>query len=198
MALQDNGPIASHNGGRVVGDVAVGAGRFVKRVFDIVAAITGLVLLSPIFLIVSVAIKLGSSGPLFIHETLYGYKNRPIRALKFRTMTNCAEANISGVARIGRILRQTGIEGLPMLFSVLGGRISIVGPRPHSRRQDLYEYRLMPLLDGVKPGLTGLAQVIESCEGSRTAEQRIRDDLHYVENWSFFFDIKIILKTLLS
>jgi len=161
-------------------------------------AATSLVLLSPIILVVSVAIKFDSDGPVFSGETLYGYKNRAFRALKFRSVKTCAETDRDDwqVTRVGRVLRRTGIDELPRLLNVVSGEISIVGPRPYARRQDLFENRLMPLLDGVKPGLTGWAQIVEAREGFRTTEQRINDDLHYVENWSLFLDIKIILMML--
>ena len=98
---------------------------------------------------------------------------------------------------VGRILRRTGIDELPQLLNVLRGEMSIVGPRPYTSRQDLFENRLMPLLN-VKPGMTGWSQITESREGLRTTEQRIIDDLHYVENWSLLLDIKIILMTAFS
>ena len=170
-----------------------------KRVFDIVAATMGLILFAPILLVTSIAIKLDSRGPIFIRETLYGCNNRAIQVLKFRLVTACAEAiRINPRAtRVGRILRRAGIDELPQLFNVLRGEMSIVGPRPHAGRRDLFEHQSTLLLIGVKPGLTGWAQVIgrEECE---TTEQRVNHDLHYVQNWSLFLDIKIVLMTLVS
>ena len=97
-------------------------------------------------------------------------------------MTACAEADRT-VTRLGQVLRQTGIEDIPQLLNVLLGEMSIVGPR-------------MPLLNGFKPGLTGLAQINDAREGFGTTKQHINDDMRYVETWSLLLDIKIILMTL--
>jgi len=94
-------------------------------------------------------------------------------------------------------LRQNGIDELPQLLNVLRGEMSIVGPRPYTSRQYVFGKQIMPLLN-VKPGMIGWSQISESREGFRTTEQRINDDLHYVENWSLFLDIKIILMTTFS
>jgi lipopolysaccharide/colanic/teichoic acid biosynthesis glycosyltransferase len=103
----------------------------IKRFFDIVAATTSLMLFSPIFLITSIAIKLDSPGPIFIHEALYGFNNRAIKVLKFRLVTVRAEGDRFNptLTRVGQILSQTGIDELPQLFNVLRGEISIVGRR---------------------------------------------------------------------
>jgi len=199
MALQDDSSIGSHSRVRVMGDFVPtsGPGGRVKRVFDIVVATTCLMLLSPLMLVVSIAIKLESRGPIFLRKTLYGYKNRPIKVIGFRSVKACAETNKtnSHETRVGRVLRRTGIDELPRLFNVLRGEISIVGPRPYAGCQDLFEHRLMPMLDGVKPGLTSLAQTPNAPGEFGTTGQRINDDLYYVKNWSLFLDIKIILMT---
>ena len=162
MALwpfQDNDSSGKQNRPRVLGDIApaLESGGRIKRVFDIVAATGALVLLAPIILVASIAIKVDSRGPILSREIAYGYKNRAFRAIKFRSVAACAEAdrNSSHVTRVGRVLRPTGIDEFPQLLNVLRGEMSIVGPRPHTHHQDLFENRLMPLLDGVKPGLTG-------------------------------------------
>ena len=203
MALHDDGSIGRHSRGRVVSGVttAVGPGGRTKRVFDIVTATGCLLLLSPIVLVVAVAIKLDSRGSLFSREIAYGYKNRAFRALRFRSATACAKGsqNNSHVTRVGRVLRKTGIDELPLLLNVLGGTMSIVGPRPYARRQNLFENRLTASFDGIKPGLTGWAQIAEKYrEGRPSTAEHINDDLHYVKNWSLFLDIKIILMTLVS
>jgi lipopolysaccharide/colanic/teichoic acid biosynthesis glycosyltransferase len=190
----DDGPFDYR---RVSGSVAPAfrRNRSVKRAFDIVAAGIGLLLFSPILLIVSIAIKLDSRGPVFCRETLYGYKDRGIRVFKFRSMTACAEADRT-LTRVGQVLRQTGIEDIPQLLNVLLGEMSIVGPRPYASRQHLFEYGLMPLLNGFKPGMTGLAQINDARQGFGTTKQHINDDVRYVETWSLLLDIKIILMTL--
>jgi polysaccharide biosynthesis protein PslA len=201
MALQDDGSIGGNSRLSVLGNVApaLKPGGRIKRVFDIVVATVGLILLSPLMLVVSAAIKLDSRGPIFVRKTLYGYKNRTIQVLTFRSVRACAEANQtnSDETRVGRVLRRSGIEELPRLFNVLRGEMSIVGPRPYTGR-DLFEHGLVSLLVGVKPGLTSLALINEPTGGCRTTEQRISDDLHYVKNWSLFLDIKIVLMTLVS
>jgi lipopolysaccharide/colanic/teichoic acid biosynthesis glycosyltransferase len=110
---------------------AFGLDERVKRAFDIVAATMGLIILSPILLITSIAIKLDSQGPIFIRETLYGYSNRAIQVLKFRVMTTCVEGNRINprVTQVGQIVSQAGIDELPQLFNVLRGEMSIVGRR---------------------------------------------------------------------
>ena len=106
-------------------------GQGIKRAFDIVTAATSLILLSPILLIASVAIKLNSRGPIFIRGTLYGSDNRAIQVLKFRLMTVPAAGDrfSPSLTRVGQILGQTGIDELPQLFNVLRGEISIIGRR---------------------------------------------------------------------
>lgn len=199
MALHDDKSIGRDGRARVLGDVApaFGLDRGAKRLFDIVAAAIGLLLLSPILVIASIAIKLDSPGPIFFRASVYGYKNRAIRVFKFRSMPACAEADRTNprVTRVGRVLRQTGIEELPQLFNVLRGEMSIVGPRPYAGRQHLVEYGLTPLLNDFKPGMTGLAQITEARAGFETTKQHINDDMCYVENWSLLLDIKIILMT---
>jgi lipopolysaccharide/colanic/teichoic acid biosynthesis glycosyltransferase len=101
------------------------------------------------------------------------------------------------VTLFGRVVRRTGIDELPQLLSVLRGEMSIVGPRPYTSRRDLLENHFTPLLN-VKPGMIAWSQITEAREGFRTTEQRIHDDLHYVENWSLFLDFKIILMTAFS
>jgi lipopolysaccharide/colanic/teichoic acid biosynthesis glycosyltransferase len=166
--------------------------RQAKRIIDIVSAAGGLLLLSPLIGIVAVAIKLYSRGPIFCRETLYGYARQQIQAFRFRTWTG------SRVSRIGIILHQTGIVELPRLLNVLRGELSIVGPCVFTNRQDFMNGNVTSLLAEFNPGLTGRAQLIEVRKGSLTAEQRIFEDLHYVENWSILLDLKIILMTLFS
>jgi lipopolysaccharide/colanic/teichoic acid biosynthesis glycosyltransferase len=201
VALHDDRSISGQNGGRFLADVvpSLGARRCAKRLFDIVVATTSLILLSPIILVVSVAVKIGSRGPLFSREILYGYGNQPIRVLKFRSVKTCVETNRLNLCAtsVGRVLRQNGIDELPQLLNVLRGEMSIVGPRPYTSRQYVFGKQIMPLLN-VKPGMIGWSRISESREGFRTTEQRINDDLHYVENWSLFLDIKIILMTTFS
>jgi polysaccharide biosynthesis protein PslA len=168
---------------------ALGLARHTKRAFDIIAASISLLLLSPILFITSVAIKLDSRGPIFSRELQKGYKNRTIHVFNFRSTT---------ATRVGHILRQTGIDELPQLLNVVRGEMSIVGPRLHAHRRDQFAYDLMPLLNDFKPGITGLARLAELREGPGTTEQNFNCDLHYVENWSIWLDLKIIMMMVLS
>ena len=202
MTLHEGSSIGRQGRAQARGDVvpALGLNRSVKRVFDVVAAVTGLTLFSPIVLITSIAIKLDSRGPIFCRETQYGYK-RPIRVLKFRSQTTCVEGGRgnSRVTQVGRILRRSGIDKLPQLFNVLTGDMSIVGPRPFVTRPDMFENYPAPLLiSGVKPGLIGYGQITESLRELSTTEQRINDDLRYAQNWSLFLDIKLVLTKLFT
>lgn len=174
--------------------------RRAKRVFDVVTATMCLTLLSPLALVAAVVIKLNSRGPVFIRETEYGYDNQAIHVLKFRSATTCAKANCtnSHVTQVGQTLRRTGIDRLPQLINVLLGDMSIVGPRTSTNPQHLYDYGLMPMLAGVKPGMTRGVQITEYRHGFDTVEQRVNDDLHYVMNWSLLLDIKIIFAALIS
>jgi putative colanic acid biosynthesis UDP-glucose lipid carrier transferase len=191
------GNIGRHGRGDVPGDGVVSTCRpSVKRIFDIVAATMALLVLAPLIFVVSVAIKLTSRGPVLIREPVYGYKNRAIRVLKFRSTTARTEDDciISRVTRVGQVLRRTGIDGLPQLFNVLRGDMSIVGPRPYTSPQHFFDSGIVSMLDNVKPGMTGWRQLTACRDGFVPLEQRINDDLHYVKHWSLIRDIEIILK----
>lgn len=188
------------------------AKRAIKRAFDIVAAVAGLVLLSPLFVIVPVAIKLDSRGPVMFRQMRHGYNNEPIRVLKFRSMTVMEEGdNFSPVTRhdprvtrLGRLLRHTNIDELPQLVNVLVGDMSLVGPRPHATSQNEAFAELISSFyrrHNVKPGITGWAQVNGYRGDADTLEKmqrRVEHDLYYIHNWSLLLDLKIILMTLFS
>jgi Undecaprenyl-phosphate glucose phosphotransferase len=183
-----------------------------KRAFDISIASLALLVCSPFLLVVALAIKLDSRGPVFFRQTRHGYNNEVIRVLKFRSMTitedGCrfkqAVENDPRVTRVGRILRRTNIDELPQLVNVLLGEMSIVGPRPHPiALNEAFAERISPLSrrHKVKPGITGWAQVNGYRGETDTIEKmqrRIECDLFYIDNWSFLLDIKIILMTLFS
>lgn len=185
---------------------------FVKRAFDVFVAVGSLIVLSPLFFVISIAIKLDSPGPVFFRNTRHGFNNEKITVLKFRSMTTLengdqfiqATRNDPRVTRIGRIIRRTNIDELPQLLNVLRGEMSLVGPRPHATAHNaLYDKVITPFSrrHNVKPGITGWAQV----NGFRGAtdqlekmQRRVEYDLYYIDNWSFLFDLKIILMTLFS
>jgi len=186
--------------------------RAIKRAFDIAAAIAGLIVASPLFVIVPVAIKLDSRGPVLFRQTRHGYNNEPIRVLKFRTMTVMEDGHHftpvvrhdPRVTRLGRFLRRTNIDELPQLFNVLVGDMSIVGPRPHATAQNEAFAELISSFSrrhNVKPGITGWAQVNGYRGDTDTLEKmqrRVEHDLYYIDNWSLLFDLRIILLTFFS
>ncbi len=193
MALND------YRSNAVLADsTALGLGRRAKRLVDILAASATLALLSPTLLIVSVAIKLDFPGPVFAEDAVYGYRNRSIRILRFRTVAAGVNSRQpSCLTRVGRVICRSGIDELPLLLSVLRGDMSIVGPPPYAGRWDLLDNRLMPLLD-VKPGIVSWPPITLSPNEPMSPEQRVKNDLHYVENWSLLLDIKIILMSALA
>lgn len=186
--------------------------RAIKRAFDIAAAVAALVLASPFFVIVPLAIKLDSRGPIFFRQTRHGYNNEPISVLKFRSMTVMEHGdNFTPVARqdprvtrVGRFLRRTNIDELPQLLNVLVGDMSMVGPRPHPTAQNEVFVELISSFSrrhNVKPGITGWAQVNGYRGDTDTLEKmqrRVEHDLHYIDNWSLLLDLKIIVMTLFS
>jgi Undecaprenyl-phosphate glucose phosphotransferase len=188
--------------------------RCVKRTFDVAIAGTALLVLTPLLLAIAIAIKLDSRGRILFRQERHGYNNETIRILKFRTMAEDVSA-VTGqfaqakrederVTALGRILRRTNIDELPQLVNVLAGDMSIVGPRPHAiDHNKMFEDKISPYYrrHNMKPGITGWAQV-NGCRGETDTlekmERRIEYDLNYIDNWSFLFDVKIVLLTLFS
>jgi Undecaprenyl-phosphate glucose phosphotransferase len=186
--------------------------RFAKRVFDIAAAVAGLVVLSPLLMAVAIAIKLDSRGPVLFRQTRHGYNNETIKVFKFRSMVQGGDSgkfmqtarNDSRVTRVGTLLRRTNIDELPQLINVLRGEMSIVGPRPHATaHNEMFEDKISVFSRRhvVKPGITGWAQV-NGCRGAtdtiESMRQRVEYDLYYIDNWSFWLDLRIIVMTLFS
>jgi lipopolysaccharide/colanic/teichoic acid biosynthesis glycosyltransferase len=171
----------------------------VKRAFDIIVAIMGLVVLSPTFALVSMAIKIDSRGPVFRRRRLYDHTGKVILVWNFRFNEFTPRAISSPRAtRIGRILYSSGVEELPQLINVLGGEMSIVGPEPFLTLPDtvLHDQSLIQLRQHkMKPGLIGWAQV-NGCGGDlrnrEAIRRRVAYDIYYIENWSFSLDMKII------
>jgi Undecaprenyl-phosphate glucose phosphotransferase len=183
--------------------------RVQKRVFDILVSLTLIFLLAPLLVMVACAIKLESPGPAIFRQTRCGLGGKKFKILKFRTMSvledgshiRQAERQDVRVTPLGRILRQTSIDELPQLLNVLLGQMSLVGPRPHAIAHDEFYGGLIPsyaFRHMVKPGLTGWAQV----SGYRGPTPRVEDmaarvehDTWYIHNWTFWLDIKILLRT---
>jgi Undecaprenyl-phosphate glucose phosphotransferase len=183
-----------------------------KRAFDLVVASLGLILLAPFFLLVALAIRLESPGPALFRQTRYGFNQEPFRIFKFRTMrtledgvtVKAATRNDPRVTRLGALLRRTSVDELPQLLNVVAGDMSIVGPRPQAMAHDqLYVERIARYArrHNVKPGITGWAQVNGLRGEIRTNEDiqaRVEHDLYYVDHWSLWLDLKIVLATALG
>lgn len=186
----------------------------IKRLFDIFAATFGLVLLSPVLVIIAITIKLSSRGPIFFCQERYGMSGKKFMLIKFRSMNVMEPGSTTGlrqatnddprVTPIGKFIRRWSIDELPQLINVLRGEMSIVGPRPHAVAHNESYRRLIPgymQRHAFKPGLTGLAQV-EGWRGETPTleymSNRVEADLRYQREWRFNLDIAIILRTLLS
>jgi Undecaprenyl-phosphate glucose phosphotransferase len=185
------------------------AQRFVKRTMDVVVASLALAFFLPIILFAAIAIKLGSPGPVIFRQVRKGFNGRHFVILKFRTMTVQengsdvvqATRGDSRVTTIGRLLRASSIDELPQFWNVLKGDMSLIGPRPHALAHDNYFESMLrdyAFRRHVKPGITGWAQ----CNGARgptpTIEhvsERVKLDLWYINNWSLWLDLLILIRT---
>jgi putative colanic acid biosynthesis UDP-glucose lipid carrier transferase len=186
-----------------------GSQEFYKRAFDILFSLSVLVILSPVYLIISILVKITSSGPVVFKQARYGLNGEQIGVYKFRSMKVMENAdkvvqatkNDSRITPIGSFLRRTSLDELPQFFNVLLGDMSVVGPRPHAVAHN-EEYRskidYYMLRHKVKPGITGWAQV-NGWRGETDTldkmEKRVEYDLQYIRNWSLWWDIKIIFLT---
>jgi len=186
--------------------------QWTKRAFDLLLASIAVILLTPIFAIVALLIKLDSPGPIFFLQHRFGFNQKPFRIIKFRTMhtlddgpvVNQAKKGDPRITSVGAWLRRTNIDELPQLFNVIMGEMSLVGPRPHALSHDReYERRiaLYARRHNVKPGITGWAQIHGLRGETDTDEkmrQRVEHDLYYIDNWWLGLDLQIILRTALS
>lgn len=193
----------------------------VKRLIDVVAAAVGIVVLSPLLLLVAIGIRLESRGPAIFRQVRLGRNEVPFTFFKFRTMTDGNDSavheryverlitspseelkgdtgsfkieNDSRVTRFGALLRKSSIDELPQLFNVLLGEMSLVGPRPPIPYEvDLYSDRARRRME-CKPGITGLWQVSGRCE--TTFDEMVELDIDYIESWSLGLDLAILART---
>lgn len=187
-----------------------GAGSFIKRAEDLVLGSIIMVMISSLMLAIAIGIKLTSRGPVFFKQDRYGLSGQKIKVWKFRSMRVMensdtviqATKNDPRVTKFGSFLRRTSLDELPQFINVLQGSMSIVGPRPHAvthneqYRKQVENYMIR---HKVKPGITGLAQ-INGFRGEIDAlykmEKRVQYDIEYIQNWSLWLDIKIIIKTI--
>ena len=183
--------------------------RLVKRTMDIILAALGLIFFMPIMVITAIGIKLDSPGPVIFRQNRNGFNGRQFVIYKFRTMTVLengpavlqATRDDPRVTTIGRLLRSASIDELPQLLNVLKGDMSLIGPRPHALAHDSYFENVLSdyaFRHHVKPGITGWAQ----CNGARGAmpsieevADRVKLDLWYINNWSIWLDLHILIKT---
>ncbi|MFH0905278.1 MAG: sugar transferase, partial [bacterium] len=198
-----------------------GWGRIVKRVFDIVLSFIGIVVLSPVLLVIAIAVKLNSRGPVIYAQTRVGELGNPFTFYKFRSMYTEMSPGLGGqaaeemlgklrerneadgplfklkedprITRVGKFIRRTSLDELPQLFNVFIGNMSLVGSRPALPNEveqyaDTTKRRLL-----VKPGVTGLWQV--SGRSDASFEDYVQLDVYYLEHWSLWLDIKLILLT---
>lgn len=177
-----------------------------KRLMDIVGSMIGLVFLSPVMLLIAIAIKLESPGGVFFVQERMGLDGKPFKILKFRSMRNDAEKHGPGwtvdddprQTRLGRFLRKVEIDELPQLLNVLLGEMSLVGPRPEQVHY-VQEFRstIPRYMDRhqAKAGMTGWAQV-NGLRGDTSINERTKFDLWYIEHWNLLLDIKILVRTL--
>lgn len=178
-----------------------------KRAVDIVGSLFGLIVTSPLLLVVAVLVKVTSKGPVIFAQERVGRHNRVFKMYKFRTMRVQEETeekkgwttrNDPRVTRVGRFLRRTSIDELPQLFNILIGNMSLVGPRPERPqyvekfREEIPRYMIK---HQVRPGLTGWAQ-INGYRGDTSIRKRIEYDIFYIENWSMGLDFKILFLTI--
>jgi Undecaprenyl-phosphate glucose phosphotransferase len=194
-----------------------GAGVAMKRMLDVIVASAALIALSPVMLLTALAIRLDSPGPVLFVQQRHGFNHRPVDVWKFRSMYHgdadpdarrIVTKDDPRVTRVGRFIRKASIDELPQLFNVLMGELSLVGPRPHavnarSSRQQMFT----EIVEGysgrhrVPPGITGWAQINGwrgEVDDPEKLRRRFECDLYYIENWSLWLDLKILLRTPLS
>ena len=184
-----------------------------KRLFDIAFSLLGVALFAPVMVATAIAIKLDSKGPVLFKQKRHGFNNETIEVFKFRSMyveqcdptaRNAVTKDDPRVTNVGRFIRKTSIDELPQFFNSLRGELSLVGPRPHAVSAQSQDRLYGDVVDGyfarhrVKPGVTGWAQ-INGWRGEIDSDEKIRKrteyDLYYIENWSIWFDLKILFMT---
>ncbi|HJV87006.1 MAG TPA: undecaprenyl-phosphate glucose phosphotransferase [Noviherbaspirillum sp.] len=189
--------------------ISSGLNGIVKEIFDRVFATVALVLLLPLFIVIAIAIKRSSPGPVFFRQPRLGLNGRTFNVYKFRTMkvheekdkVTQATKNDPRITSIGAFLRRTSLDELPQFINVLFGDMSVVGPRPHAlQHNEMYKDLLETymLRHRVKPGITGWAQIHGLRGETDTVDKmaaRVKFDLHYIQNWSLWMDIRIIIWT---
>ncbi|HZG78346.1 MAG TPA: exopolysaccharide biosynthesis polyprenyl glycosylphosphotransferase, partial [Paenibacillus sp.] len=183
--------------------------RVLKRGFDIIFSIICILITFPLLLAIAIGIKLTSPGPIIFKQERVGLNRRTFNMYKFRSMRMQTESdsdtkwtveNDPRRTKFGAFLRRTSLDELPQFFNVLFGHMSVVGPRPERPyfveqfKEEIPKYMVK---HHIRPGITGWAQS-NGYRGDTSIAERIKHDIFYIENWTFFFDIKIILKTIVN
>jgi putative colanic acid biosynthesis UDP-glucose lipid carrier transferase len=181
----------------------------VKSVEDFVLALALVAITAPLMALIALAIRLDSKGPIFFRQRRHGVNHQVIEVLKFRTMrvlegdaeVRQATRDDPRVTRVGKWLRRTSLDELPQLFNILTGEMSLVGPRPHALVHNEYYGDMLERYANrhqVKPGITGWAQINGfrgELQRAEDMQRRVEHDLHYIDHWSIWFDLKILALT---
>ena len=180
--------------------------KYFKRILDFILSLLALILLMPVMIVIGIAIKIDSKGPIFFLQERLGKSGKVFKIIKFRTMVVNAEnigdglkvksENDSRITKVGKFLRKTSLDELPQLINVIKGEMSLIGPRPpvtyHPHKfEDYSKEQKQRFL--VRPGITGLAQV--RVRNSATWDERIKIDIEYIKKITFIKDIGIVFKT---
>lgn len=183
---------------------------WLKRAEDIILGSIALIFAAPLMFGITIAVRKSSKGPVFFRQRRYGLSGREIHVFKFRTMTVCedgatvqqARQNDARVTKLGVFLRRTSLDELPQLFNVVAGSMSLVGPRPHAvAHNEIYRNKIQGymLRHKVKPGITGWAQVNGwrgETDTIEKMEKRVEHDLYYIQHWSIWLDLWILILTI--
>ncbi len=178
----------------------------VKRLLDIILSVIGIVVLSPLLIIISICIKLTSKGPVFFKQRRIGKNKTEFTIYKFRTMRSDTPHNMPThmlknanlyITKVGAVLRKTSLDELPQLFNIVKGDMSIIGPRPALwNQEDLINEREKYSANDIRPGLTGWAQI--NGRDELEIPVKAKYDGEYVDKISFLFDLKIFFKTIIN
>ena len=190
--------------------------KFIKRLFDFLSSLCLLIVISPIFIVIAIAIKIDTKGPVFFCHKRVGYKGRELKLLKFRTMVDNAEDQILDfnelerkewlenfklkddprITKVGKFLRKTSLDELPQLLNIIGGSMSVVGPRPITQVEIDYHVKDQEKYVSVKPGLIGYW----ACHGRSNVKykKRVELEMFYIDHASLWLDLKIMVKTVVS
>ncbi|MBY0612797.1 MAG: undecaprenyl-phosphate glucose phosphotransferase [Beijerinckiaceae bacterium] len=209
MRLAKIGPISSLNLVRRPLSISE---QIMKRLLDLSLASVALIAFAPVFVVLAIAIKMESRGPVLFKQRRFGFNQKPFNIYKFRSMRTLddgavvhqARKNDSRVTRVGYWLRRLSLDELPQLWNVMLGQMSLVGPRPHALAHDREFERKISLYarrHNVKPGITGWAQV-NGFRGETSTDDkmksRVEHDLYYIDNWSIWLDLRILALTVIS